>query len=176
MSCIFKLQEGLKWGDQGAFKLSRKELNELGELDNFVRTFRQRRYSLGFSQKEAALAISRLLGNYVSQRNMSKFERFTMSYQDMRKLRPYLEKWLEDPETWIYNSGAPKNTFENLFERKKRKHITSADRDVLINAFKSNPDSSEADRKKLANSLNLDEEVVRAWFHKKLLRLKKDTS
>lgn len=100
-----------------------EEPNDLEELEQFARTFKQRRIKLGFTQVgegrpswylhqmlralpfskivllhqgDVGLAMGKLYGNDFSQTTISRFEALNLSFKNMCKLKPLLEKWLND--------------------------------------------------------------------------------
>lgn len=102
-----------------------EEPSDLEELEQFARTFKQRRIKLGFTQVGArlagwvvrawmghgpdicpihtwstqgdvGLAMGKLYGNDFSQTTISRFEALNLSFKNMCKLKPLLEKWLND--------------------------------------------------------------------------------
>lgn len=100
-----------------------EEHSDLEELEQFARTFKQRRIKLGFtqvarrrvraspvrlsvlvltlhlrvcSQGDVGVAMGKLYGNDFSQTTISRFEALNLSFKNMCKLKPLLEKWLSD--------------------------------------------------------------------------------
>lgn len=99
-----------------------EEPSDLEELEQFARTFKQRRIKLGFTQVcrqisikcfvwaflkllscllsfhqgDVGLAMGKLYGNDFSQTTISRFEALNLSFKNMCKLKPLLEKWLND--------------------------------------------------------------------------------
>ncbi|XP_071656627.1 POU domain, class 2, transcription factor 2 [Patagioenas fasciata] len=84
-----------------------EEPSDLEELEQFARTFKQRRIKLGFTQGDVGLAMGKLYGNDFSQTTISRFEALNLSFKNMCKLRPLLEKWLSDAETMSLDSSLP---------------------------------------------------------------------
>ncbi|XP_021093425.1 POU domain, class 2, transcription factor 3 isoform X7 [Heterocephalus glaber] len=74
------------------------EPSDLEELEKFAKTFKQRRIKLGFTQGDVGLAMGKLYGNDFSQTTISRFEALNLSFKNMCKLKPLLEKWLNDAE------------------------------------------------------------------------------
>ncbi|XP_073696118.1 POU domain, class 2, transcription factor 3 [Garra rufa] len=72
------------------------EPNDLEELEQFAKAFKQRRIKLGFTQGDVGLAMGKLYGNDFSQTTISRFEALNLSFKNMCKLKPLLEKWLSD--------------------------------------------------------------------------------
>lgn len=52
--------------------------------------------SLRPSQGDVGLAMGKLYGNDFSQTTISRFEALNLSFKNMCKLKPLLEKWLND--------------------------------------------------------------------------------
>ncbi len=111
-----------------------EEPSDLEELEQFAKTFKQRRIKLGFTQVcvtlnrlhyspesllqvkvivrtflisvclcflsshqgDVGLAMGKLYGNDFSQTTISRFEALNLSFKNMCKLKPLLEKWLND--------------------------------------------------------------------------------
>ncbi|KAF1382705.1 hypothetical protein PFLUV_G00146530 [Perca fluviatilis] len=73
-----------------------EEPSDLEELEQFAKTFKQRRIKLGFTQGDVGLAMGKLYGNDFSQTTISRFEALNLSFKNMCKLKPLLEKWLND--------------------------------------------------------------------------------
>lgn len=48
------------------------------------------------SQGDVGLAMGKLYGNDFSQTTISRFEALNLSFKNMCKLKPLLEKWLSD--------------------------------------------------------------------------------
>lgn len=53
-------------------------------------------FSLHLSQGDVGLAMGKLYGNDFSQTTISRFEALNLSFKNMCKLKPLLEKWLND--------------------------------------------------------------------------------
>lgn len=51
---------------------------------------------LPVSQGDVGLAMGKLYGNDFSQTTISRFEALNLSFKNMCKLKPLLEKWLSD--------------------------------------------------------------------------------
>lgn len=52
------------------------------------------------SQGDVGLAMGKLYGNDFSQTTISRFEALNLSFKNMCKLKPLLEKWLNDAGGW----------------------------------------------------------------------------
>lgn len=84
---------------------SPEETTDLEELEQFAKTFKQRRIKLGFTQGDVGLAMGKLYGNDFSQTTISRFEALNLSFKNMCKLKPLLQKWLEDADRTIQTTG-----------------------------------------------------------------------
>jgi POU domain transcription factor, class 2 len=81
------------------------ETTDLEELEQFAKTFKQRRIKLGFTQGDVGLAMGKLYGNDFSQTTISRFEALNLSFKNMCKLKPLLQKWLLDADGSLVGSG-----------------------------------------------------------------------
>jgi len=50
----------------------------------------------GFTQCDVGMTMGKLYGNDFSQTTISRFEALNLSFKNMCKLKPLLEKWLSD--------------------------------------------------------------------------------
>ncbi|XP_062865763.1 POU domain, class 2, transcription factor 1-like [Trichomycterus rosablanca] len=149
-----------------------EEAHELEELEQFAKTFKQRRIKLGFTQGDVGLAMGKLHGNDFSQTTISRFEALNLSFKNMCKLKPLLEKWLNDAENMTSDStgSSPGDLSPGLCEglNRRRKKRTSIDTNIRIALEKSfleqshKPTSEEITL--IADQLNMEKEVVRVWF------------
>ncbi|CAH1114282.1 unnamed protein product [Psylliodes chrysocephalus] len=147
---------------------SPEETTDLEELEQFAKTFKQRRIKLGFTQGDVGLAMGKLYGNDFSQTTISRFEALNLSFKNMCKLKPLLQKWLEDADSTLANPGAlsnPMTTPETIGRRrKKRTSIETSVRVALEKAFMQNPKPTSEEITMLADGLCMEKEVVRVWF------------
>lgn len=81
-----------------------EETTDLEELEQFAKTFKQRRIKLGFTQGDVGLAMGKLYGNDFSQTTISRFEALNLSFKNMCKLKPLLQKWLLDADGSLVGS------------------------------------------------------------------------
>ncbi|XP_013178423.1 PREDICTED: protein nubbin-like isoform X4 [Papilio xuthus] len=142
---------------------------DLEELEHFAKTFKQRRIKLGFTQGDVGLAMGKLYGNDFSQTTISRFEALNLSFKNMCKLKPLLQKWLEDADSSLAGGGAAPGAGAALAEavgrrRKKRTSIESGVRVALEKAFLHNPKPTSEEIAALADALCMEKEVVRVWF------------
>uniref|UniRef100_A0A2H1WHR5 POU domain protein n=1 Tax=Spodoptera frugiperda TaxID=7108 RepID=A0A2H1WHR5_SPOFR len=146
---------------------------DLEELEHFAKTFKQRRIKLGFTQGDVGLAMGKLYGNDFSQTTISRFEALNLSFKNMCKLKPLLQKWLEDADSSLAGGGAGTGAGAALGaglaeavgrRRKKRTSIESGVRVALEKAFLHNPKPTSEEIAALADALCMEKEVVRVWF------------
>ncbi|XP_060905212.1 POU class 2 homeobox 2a isoform X1 [Labrus mixtus] len=151
-----------------------EEPSDLEELEQFARTFKQRRIKLGFTQGDVGLAMGKLYGNDFSQTTISRFEALNLSFKNMCKLKPLLEKWLNDAETMSIDSTLPSPSsltspslgFDGLpgRRRKKRTSIETNVRVALERAFMTNQKPTSEEILLIAEQLTMEKEVIRVWF------------
>ncbi|XP_070403593.1 POU domain, class 2, transcription factor 2 isoform X2 [Nothobranchius furzeri] len=151
-----------------------EEPSDLEELEQFARTFKQRRIKLGFTQGDVGVAMGKLYGNDFSQTTISRFEALNLSFKNMCKLKPLLEKWLSDAETMAVDSMLPSPSsisspmlgIEGLpgRRRKKRTSIETNVRVVLERNFSANQKPTSEEILLMAEQLNMEKEVIRVWF------------
>ncbi|XP_009328680.1 PREDICTED: POU domain, class 2, transcription factor 3 [Pygoscelis adeliae] len=147
-----------------------EEPSDLEELEKFAKTFKQRRIKLGFTQGDVGLAMGKLYGNDFSQTTISRFEALNLSFKNMCKLKPLLEKWLSDAESAPLDSSmSTSNSYPSVNEmfgrkRKKRTSIETNIRSTLEKRFQDNPKPSSEEISLIAEQLSMEKEVVRVWF------------
>lgn len=142
---------------------------DLEELEMFAKTFKRRRIELGFTQGDVGLAMGKLYGNDFSQTTISRFEALNLSFKNMCKLKPLLQKWLKDADAMSYNPsplspGGVGGEGGIGRRRKKRTSIDTSIRVALEKSFLSNPKPTSDDITLIADSLNMEKEVIRVWF------------
>ncbi|XP_051713101.1 POU domain, class 2, transcription factor 1 isoform X7 [Oryctolagus cuniculus] len=152
---------------------SLEEPSDLEELEQFAKTFKQRRIKLGFTQGDVGLAMGKLYGNDFSQTTISRFEALNLSFKNMCKLKPLLEKWLNDAENLSSDSAlsspsalnSPGQGVEGLNRRrKKRTSIETNIRVALEKSFLENQKPTSEEISMIAEQLNMEKEVIRVWF------------
>ena len=121
----------------------------------------------GFTQGDVGLAMGKLYGNDFSQTTISRFEALNLSFKNMCKLKPLLQKWLEDADCMTQN---PAQFIEgdgldpSGKRRKKRTSIDAPLRVLLEKAFIQSPKPTSDEITQIANGLQMEKEVVRVWF------------
>ncbi|XP_004636459.1 POU domain, class 2, transcription factor 3 [Octodon degus] len=153
------------------------EPSDLEELEKFAKTFKQRRIKLGFTQGDVGLAMGKLYGNDFSQTTISRFEALNLSFKNMCKLKPLLEKWLNDAGTplgagrsgprdsiRITPSSIPSTTQPSAHACVS---AASLEHQLLLTTVSSplqNPKPSSEEISMIAEQLSMEKEVVRVWF------------
>ncbi|XP_042295745.1 POU domain, class 3, transcription factor 1 [Sceloporus undulatus] len=150
-------------GDPSA-GLSDEEAPSSDDLEQFAKQFKQRRIKLGFTQADVGLALGTLYGNVFSQTTICRFEALQLSFKNMCKLKPLLNKWLEETDA---GSGSPAGLDKIAAQGRKRKKRTSIEvgvKGALESHFLKCPKPSAHEIASLAEALQLEKEVVRVWF------------
>ncbi|KAM8899591.1 POU domain, class 2, transcription factor 3 isoform 8-T8 [Spinachia spinachia] len=147
-----------------------EEPSDLEELEQFAKAFKQRRIKLGFTQGDVGLAMGKLYGNDFSQTTISRFEALNLSFKNMCKLKPLLEKWLSDAENSPPDSmSSAASLLPPLIEgygrkRKKRTSIETNIKLTLEKRFLDNPKPNSEEITLISEQLSMEKEVVRVWF------------
>ena len=113
--------------------------------------------------------MGKLYGNDFSQTTISRFEALNLSFKNMCKLKPLLQKWLDDADSTISNpsllGGTGLESPDALGRRrKKRTSIETNIRVSLERAFMHNPKPTSEEIMILSETLGMEKEVVRVWF------------
>ena len=122
------------------------------------------RIKLGFTQADVGLALGTLYGNVFSQTTICRFEALQLSFKNMCKLKPLLQKWLEEADS---TTGSPTSIDKIAAQGRKRKKRTSIEvtvKGALESHFLKQPKPAAQEITALADSLQLEKEVVRVWF------------
>lgn len=134
------------------------------DLEHFAKQFKQRRIKLGFTQADVGLALGTLYGNVFSQTTICRFEALQLSFKNMCKLKPLLQKWLEEADS---TTGSPTSIDKIAAQGRKRKKRTSIEvtvKGALESHFIKQPKPAAQEISHLADQLQLEKEVVRVWF------------
>lgn len=104
----------------------------LEEIKEFAKAFKMRRLALGLTQTQLGQALSATRGPAYSQSAICRFEKLDITPQSAAKIKPVLEKWMQEVESKYgdrLRSGGSPLTFDELvgdeISRKKRKRRTS---------------------------------------------------
>ena len=123
----------------------------------------------GYTQGDVGLAMGKMYGNDFSQTTISRFEALNLSFKNMCKLKPLLAKWLDDADNTLSSNSLYCNSLSGSADsmgrrRKKRTSIETTVRIAMERAFSQNPKPTSEEITYVANSLNMEKEVVRVWF------------
>ncbi|XP_005291501.2 POU domain, class 5, transcription factor 3-like [Chrysemys picta bellii] len=136
------------------------------ELEQFAKDLKHKRITLGFTQADVGMALGTLYGKMFSQTTICRFEALQLSFKNMCKLKPLLQRWLNEVE----NSDSLQelcNAEQVLAQARKRKRRTSIENNVkgtLESFFRKCIKPSPQQISQIAEDLNLDKDVVRVWF------------
>ncbi|KAK1155582.1 POU domain, class 5, transcription factor 1 [Acipenser oxyrinchus oxyrinchus] len=136
------------------------------ELEQFAKELKHKRITLGFTQADVGLALGNLYGKMFSQTTICRFEALQLSFKNMCKLKPLLQRWLNEAE----NTDNPQDMYkiERVFaDTRKRKRRTSLEvnvRGALESYFIKCPKPNTQDITQIAEDLRLEKDVVRVWF------------
>lgn len=135
---------------------------EVKDLEDFAHGFKIRRIKLGYTQTNVGQALAEVHGTDFSQTTICRFENLQLSYKNAQKLKPILEKWLEEAEKQGVQHKEEEQSPER--RRKRRTSIGVGAKETLERHFVTHPKPSSSEISSVADTLNLDKEVVRVWF------------
>jgi class 1 POU domain transcription factor len=135
---------------------------DVKDLEDFAHGFKHRRIKLGYTQTNVGQALAEVHGTDFSQTTICRFENLQLSYKNAQKLKPILEKWLEEAEKQGVQHKEEEQSPER--RRKRRTSIGVGAKETLERHFITQPKPSSSEINKVADALNLDKEVVRVWF------------
>uniref|UniRef100_A0A3Q1EQ44 POU domain protein n=1 Tax=Acanthochromis polyacanthus TaxID=80966 RepID=A0A3Q1EQ44_9TELE len=136
------------------------------ELEKFAKQLKHKRITLGFTQADVGLALGNLYGKMFSQTTICRFEALQLSFKNMCKLKPLLQRWLDEAET----SENPQDMYkiERVFvdtrKRKRRTSLEGAVRSALESYFIKCPKPNTQEITHISDDLGLERDVVRVWF------------
>lgn len=123
---------------------------------------------LGYTQGDIGQALGKLHGNDFSQTTISRFEALNLSFKNMCKLMPLLQKWLDEADSMAIPAQANGDGHDpsdpNSRRRKRRTSIDSSIRAMLEKSFQDNSKPTSAELASLANIMQMEKEVIRVWF------------
>ncbi|XP_063284106.1 POU domain, class 6, transcription factor 1 isoform X2 [Pelobates fuscus] len=139
----------------------------LEEIREFAKDFKIRRLSLGLTQTQVGQALTATEGPAYSQSAICRFEKLDITPKSAQKLKPVLEKWLNEAE--IRNQEGQQNLMEFVGgepskKRKRRTSFTPQAVEALNSYFEKNALPTGQEITEIAKELNYDREVVRVWF------------
>ncbi|XP_043938379.1 POU domain, class 5, transcription factor 1 [Protopterus annectens] len=135
------------------------------ELEQFARELKHKRITLGFTQADVGLALGALYGKMFSQTTICRFEALQLSFKNMCKLKPLLQRWLNEADS---NENLQELcSMESLLVQARKRKRTSIENDVkgtLESYFLRCCKPTLQEISQIADSLNLEKDVVRVWF------------
>ncbi|XP_073432835.1 POU domain, class 6, transcription factor 1 [Dendrobates tinctorius] len=139
----------------------------LEEIREFAKDFKIRRLSLGLTQTQVGQALTATEGPAYSQSAICRFEKLDITPKSAQKLKPVLEKWLNEAE--MRNLEGQQNLMEFVGgepskKRKRRTSFTPQAVEALNIYFEKNALPTGQEITDIAKELNYDREVVRVWF------------
>ncbi|XP_043939385.1 POU domain, class 6, transcription factor 1 isoform X2 [Protopterus annectens] len=139
----------------------------LEEIREFAKNFKIRRLSLGLTQTQVGQALTATEGPAYSQSAICRFEKLDITPKSAQKLKPVLEKWLNEAE--LRNQAGQQNLMEFVGgepskKRKRRTSFTPQAIETLNAYFEKNALPTGQEITEIAKELNYDREVVRVWF------------
>ncbi|XP_065177216.1 protein nubbin-like [Sycon ciliatum] len=105
------------------------------ELREFAAKFKERRLSLRLTQAEVGqTSIGQIGTPDFGQSTISRFEKLTLSYENMMKLRPYIERWMSLSDHEVLSICSPATAA-----------ISSSAASGRVNAENNNPAANRSD-------------------------------
>ncbi|XP_005998216.1 POU domain, class 5, transcription factor 1-like [Latimeria chalumnae] len=135
------------------------------DLEQFAKELKHKRISLGFTQADVGLALGALYGKMFSQTTICRFEALQLSFKNMCKLKPLLQRWLDEADT-NENLQELCNLEQVLSQARKRKRtsLETTAKGTLESFFLKCSKPSLQEIAQIAEELSLDKDVVRVWF------------
>ncbi|XP_008155592.1 POU domain, class 5, transcription factor 1 isoform X2 [Eptesicus fuscus] len=170
----------------GALKLEQEKLEPSAEeenmralqkdLEQFAKLLKQKRITLGYTQADVGLTLGVLFGKVFSQTTICRFEALQLSLKNMCKLRPLLQKWVEEADNNENLQEICKA--ETLMQARKRKRTSIENRvkGNLENMFLQCPKPTLQQISHIAQQLGLAKDVVRVWFCNRRQKGKRSSS
>nr|XP_044630951.1 POU domain, class 5, transcription factor 1 isoform X3 [Equus asinus] len=146
------------------------------DLEQFAKLLKQKRITLGYTQADVGLTLGVLFGKVFSQTTICRFEALQLSFKNMCKLRPLLQKWVEEADNNENLQEICKA--ETLVQARKRKRtsIENRVRGNLENMFLQCPKPTLQQISHIAQQLGLEKDVVRVWFCNRRQKGKRSSS
>ncbi|XP_070593914.1 POU domain, class 5, transcription factor 1 isoform X2 [Erythrolamprus reginae] len=76
-----------------------EETTTTEELEQFAKELKHKRITLGFTQADVGMALGLLYGKMFSQTTICRFEALQLSFKNMCKLKPLLQRWLQEADS-----------------------------------------------------------------------------
>ncbi|KAM6186587.1 POU domain, class 5, transcription factor 1 [Rhynchocyon petersi] len=156
-----------------AVKLDKEKMDENQEediqtrqkdLEQFAKLLKQKRITLGYTQADVGLTLGVLFGKVFSQTTICRFEALQLSFKNMCKLRPLLQKWVDEADKEGLQELCKTDTFMQQTQKRKRTSIENRVRGSLESLFLQCPKPTLQQISHIAQQLGLEKDVVRVWF------------
>ncbi|XP_042202686.1 POU domain, class 5, transcription factor 3-like, partial [Callorhinchus milii] len=136
------------------------------DLEVFAKELKQKRITMGFTQAEVGLALGALYGKMFSQTTICRFEAIQLSFKNMCKLKPLLQRWLLDAKDTdnLQELCNMEQMLAQVCKRKRRTSIENVAKDRLETFYTRCSKPSTQEISHIADHLNLQKDVVRVWF------------
>uniref|UniRef100_A0A1B6CCM0 POU domain protein n=1 Tax=Clastoptera arizonana TaxID=38151 RepID=A0A1B6CCM0_9HEMI len=153
---------------------------DVKEIQKFAKAFKLKRISLGMTQAQVGGSLRFTNGSSFSQSTICRLEKLHITPRNAQKIKPILEKWINDKEGRRLNDYRNKNKQNNLvtcietlkIKKKKRTLFTSEALKCLNIYFKKDNHPSGEMITNLSNELGYRREVIQIWFCNKRQALK----
>ncbi|XP_025025255.1 POU domain, class 5, transcription factor 3-like [Python bivittatus] len=136
------------------------------ELEQFAKELKHKRITLGFTQADVGLALGLLYGKMFSQTTICRFEALQLSFKNMCKLKPLLQRWLQEADS-NENLQEQLCSMESAMIQARKRKRTSIENNVrgsLESYFLRCPKPNLQEISQIADDLSLEKDVVRVWF------------
>ncbi|XP_006896267.1 PREDICTED: POU domain, class 5, transcription factor 1 isoform X1 [Elephantulus edwardii] len=135
------------------------------DLEQFAKLLKQKRITLGYTQADVGLTLGVLFGKVFSQTTICRFEALQLSFKNMCKLQPLLQKWVEEADNNENLQEICKTeTLLQQARKRKRTSIETRVRGSLESLFLQCPKPTLQQINHIAQQLGLEKDVVRVWF------------
>ncbi|XP_036709307.1 LOW QUALITY PROTEIN: POU domain, class 5, transcription factor 1-like [Balaenoptera musculus] len=146
------------------------------DLEQFAKLLKQKRIPLGYTQADVGLTLGVLFGKVFSQATICRFEALQLSFENTCKLRPLLQKCVEEADNSENLQEMCKA--ETVMQARKRKQtsIENRVRGDLESMFLQCPKPILQQVSHKAPQLGLETDVVQVWFCNRRQKGKRSSS
>ncbi|XP_028411460.1 uncharacterized protein LOC114534012 [Dendronephthya gigantea] len=128
------------------------------DMKAFIEMFKNKRMTLGYTQEDVGVELSRISGPTYSQSFISRFESKQLAAKASEKMRPILQAWL-DAKDVDQTTG-----LRLCKKRRRRTSFTSDALAVLVENYQKNPKPNTNEIAEIAAQLNIEPVTVKVWF------------
>ncbi|XP_042193604.1 POU domain, class 5, transcription factor 3-like [Callorhinchus milii] len=152
--------------EEGHSSDSEEEYRTKGKMEEFAKELKRKRITLGFTQADVGIALGNLYGKMFSQTTICRFEALQLSFKNMCKLKPILERWLNDAQNHdgVHEICVTEQVTDQSRKRKRRTSIENSVKGNLETCFMKCPRPTSEEITQIAEDLNLEKDVIRVWF------------